>query len=610
LPAIHNSKSTRNFVHMIAFSSFPGLRFFLTTSCILIASWSFAQIQLDNEFGDWSNIEHFEAGDGVGSFVSVGIASNDAWLFVHVILADEVGLDEEVLPNDLKVLLDLDDDLETGVDYADLGLGVDLLIDLPNRQAIRYSGGTGAESLNDIGLHVSPTYSSTEFELAFHRESTEIDGPSIRVMWYDGATGEGFPNGGAFHAVSEALSPWQPQGLERPAETLNRVAFWNMNNRMDQSGAQASMERILQALDPDIIGFSEVSDESPGFVAGLLNQWLPLENDASWNVIKDDYDLMVASKGAILEGFDEVYRQFPVLVEGHPGWGVPLLITSSHLKCCGGSSSEAQRQSEADEYMAFLRDAIAGEGEGLNLATNTPIIYGGDLNMVGLDNPIYTLKTGDISDESSYGADFTPDWDGSSLTEWPLLQSEAPMDYTWTNSSSEWMPGKLDYLITSDASATLLHGFTLRTDIMSSARLDQYGLQSGDALAASDHYIIVADLGIGSLVGSFPDSDNDGTTDNLDNCVAIANSDQSDFNNDGVGDACSDTDGDGISDALEISLYNTNPLDVDTDGDGVVDGLELCVCSNTNLCPGDLTNDLVVSIGDLLLLLGLFGSNC
>ena len=230
--------------------------------------------------------------------------------------------------------------------------------------------------------------------------------------------------------------------------------------------------------------------------------------------------------------------------------------------------------------------------------------------MVGLDNPIYTLKTGDISDEPSHGADFTPDWDGTSLTEWPLLQSEAPMDYTWTNSSSEWMPGKLDYLITSDASATLLHGFTLRTDIMSSARLDQYGLQSGDALAASDHYIIVADLGIGSLVGSFPDSDNDGTIDNLDNCVAIANSDQSDFNNDGVGDACSDTDGDGISDALEISLYNTNPLDVDTDGDGVVDGLELCVCSNTNLCPGDLTNDLVVSIGDLLLLLGLFGSNC
>ena len=172
------------------------------------------------------------------------------------------------------------------------------------------------------------------------------------------------------------------------------------------------------------------------------------------------------------------------------------------------------------------------------------------------------------------------------------------------------MPGKLDYLITSDASATLLHGFTLRTDNMSSERLTQYGLQSGDALAASDHYIVVADLGLGSLVGTLPDSDNDGTTDNLDNCISIANVNQDDFNNDGVGDACSDSDGDGISDALEINLYNTDPLSVDSDGDGVADGLELCVCSSANLCPGDLTNDLVVSIGDLLLLLGLFGSAC
>ena len=582
----------------------------LVTFGIIWTSSAIAQIQLDNQFNDWNAIPHFEAGDGVGSFVSVGVTSNESWLFVHVILNEEVGLDEEVLPNELKILLDLDDSIETGVNYANLGLGVDLLVDLPNRQAIRYTGGSGAESLNEIGLHVSPTYSANEFELAFHREATEVVGSAIRLMWFDGDTGEGFPSGGAPHLMSEALAPWQPQNLDRAEGTLNRVAFWNMNNRMDQTGAQGSMERILHAIDPDIIGFSEVADESSSFVQGLLNQWLPLENDASWNVIKDDYDLMVASKGPILEGFNEVYRQFPVLVEGHPGWGVPLLITSSHLKCCGGASSEAQRQSEADEYMAFLRDAIAGVGDGPAIPTNTPLIYGGDLNMVGLDNPIYTLKTGDISDEASHGVDFNPDWDGSALKEWPLLQSESPMDYTWVNNSSEWMPGKLDYLITSDASASVFHGFALRTDIMSSARLEQFGLQPEDALAASDHYIIVADLGLGSLVGTLPDSDNDGSTDNMDNCISIANVNQDDFNNDGVGDACSDSDGDGISDALEITLYNTNPLDVDSDGDGIVDGLELCICSTANLCPGDLTNDLVVSIGDLLLLLGLFGSAC
>ena len=212
---------------------------------------------------------------------------------------------------------------------------------------------------------------------------------------------------------------------------------------------------------------------------------------------KDDWDLMVAAKGNILSSFASVTRQFPVVVEGHADWEVPLLFTSSHMKCCGGSSNEAQRQAEADEYMAFLRDAINGEGE-ISIAANTPVVYGGDLNMVGLDNPIYTLVSGDISNESAHGPDFAPDWDGSSLTEWPLLQSDDPFDFTWQsgNLSSEWMPGKLDYLITSDASADVKGGFVLRTANMASERLAELGLQAGDALAASDHFIVVGDLGL------------------------------------------------------------------------------------------------------------------
>jgi endonuclease/exonuclease/phosphatase family metal-dependent hydrolase len=385
-----------------------------------------------------------------------------------------------------------------------------------------------------------------------------------------------------------------------------------MNNRMDEAPAKAAMERILQAISPDIIGLSEVSNVSANYVRGLLNDWIPLDDGASWNVVKDDYDLMVASKGAVISTHAEVYRQFPVVIEAHPDWQVPMLFTSSHLKCCGGNSNEAQRQSEADEYMAFLRDAINGEGDGLVLSPNAPVVYGGDLNMVGLDNPIYTLVTGDIANENTNGPDFAPDWDGSSLTEWPILQSDHPFDYTWTSNSlsSEWIPGKLDYIITSDATADLKGGFVLRTDDMSPGRLSELGLLSGDALAASDHFIVVADLGLGGLIGYQPDSDSDGIYDSSDNCVAVANYTQDDFNEDGVGDACSDSDGDGLSDALELNVYNTDPLTSDTNQNGVSDGLELCLCSSNGSCPGDITNDLVVSVADLLALLGLFGATC
>jgi hypothetical protein len=578
---------------------------------LLCSSVLLSQIQLNNQFGDWNGIDHIEADDG-SPFVETAITSNIEWIYLHIQFENEVGLDENILPNDFFLLLDLDDDTSTGVDYANQGLGVDLLLNFSSRQAIRYTGGSGIESLNEVGMRSAPTYSAQEFEIAFKRDMLGDTGENIRVMWYDGDSEMGFPADGIAHALTGNLDPWIPGSIARAEETLSRVAFWNMNNRMDEAPAKAAMERILQAISPDIIGLSEVSNVSANYVRGLLNDWIPLDDGASWNVVKDDYDLMVASKGAVISTHAEVYRQFPVVIEAHPDWQVPMLFTSSHLKCCGGNSNEAQRQSEADEYMAFLRDAINGEGDGLVLSPNAPVVYGGDLNMVGLDNPIYTLVTGDIANESTNGPDFAPDWDGSSLTEWPILQSDHPFDYTWTSNSlsSEWIPGKLDYIITSDATADLKGGFVLRTDDMSPGRLSELGLLSGDALAASDHFIVVADLGLGGLIGYQPDSDSDGIYDSSDNCVAVENYTQEDFNEDGVGDACSDSDGDGLSDALELNVYNTDPLASDTNQNGVSDGLELCLCSSNGSCPGDITNDLVVSVADLLALLGLFGATC
>ncbi|MBL6866626.1 MAG: endonuclease/exonuclease/phosphatase family protein [Flavobacteriales bacterium] len=579
--------------------------FFLCSSVLA------SQIQLNNQFGDWSGIDHLNAPDG-SPFIKTAATSNLNWLYVHIELQNEVGLDENILPNEYFLLLDLDDDTDTGVDYANQGLGVDLLLNFSSRQAIRYTGGSGIESLNEIGMRSSPTYSAKEFEIAFKRDLLGDVGESIRLKWYDGDGQVGFPAEGIVHEMNSSVDPWTPHSIARSEGTLDRVAFWNMNNRMDEGPAKMAMERILQAVAPDIIGFSEVSNVSANYVRGLLNEWIPLEGGASWNVVKDDYDLMVASKGAVLSSHSGVYRQFPVVVEAHEDWLVPMLFTSSHLKCCGGASNEAQRQSEADEYMAFLRDAIAGAGNGPALSTNAPIVYGGDLNMVGLDNPIYTLVTGDISDETNNGPDFAPDWDGSNLTEWPILQSDHPFDYTWTSSSlsSEWIPGKLDYIITSDASTGYKGGFVLRTDEMSAARLEELGLQSSDALAASDHFIVVADLGLGDLLGFQSDIDADGIYDVDDNCVVVANNAQADFNNDGVGDACSDSDGDGLSDALELGVYNTDPMNSDSNQNGIPDGLELCICGSPGPCPGDITNDLVVSVADLLALLGLFGATC
>jgi hypothetical protein len=82
--------------------------------------------------------------------------------------------------------------------------------------------------------------------------------------------------------------------------------------------------------------------------------------------------------------------------------------------------------------------------------------------------------------------------------------------------------------------------------------------------------------------GAPGDQDNDGISDSVDNCPAVANPDQADRNANGTGDACDDPDKDGLTDQYELyttyggpALRRTNPDKKDTDGDGLSDGYEV-----------------------------------
>jgi hypothetical protein len=71
------------------------------------------------------------------------------------------------------------------------------------------------------------------------------------------------------------------------------------------------------------------------------------------------------------------------------------------------------------------------------------------------------------------------------------------------------------------------------------------------------------------------DSDGDGVTDNIDNCDNVANPNQADADNDGIGDACEpDTDGDGVVDDDDNCLNTPNSNQADTDGDGIGDACD------------------------------------
>ncbi|MGD8918859.1 MAG: trypsin-like serine protease [Nitrosopumilaceae archaeon] len=116
---------------------------------------------------------------------------------------------------------------------------------------------------------------------------------------------------------------------------------------------------------------------------------------------------------------------------------------------------------------------------------------------------------------------------------------------------------------------------------------------------------------IDSVLNGGSDSDNDGITDNIDNCPDTPNADQSDLDSDGIGDVCdsfpndpdNDIDGDGVSGEIDNcpDTPNADQSDLDSDGIGDVCDPQTIINSNTTLSTNtSLSGDLIVESGSTL----------
>lgn len=293
--------------------------------------------------------------------------------------------------------------------------------------------------------------------------------------------------------------------LDRQFPTDVRVLSWNvLRGFADDDSLDPVFRRVLVAARPDVIVFQELSTSaSTSEVLQRLNVWLPLES-GSWVLHRGTstagIQTAIASRYALsMQRTDTIPSSATrgvtlALVDLPPAYGAQdLYLLGVHLKCCNETpSDDASRQRSTDAMAKWMGDARLSGGS-INLPGDTPMLAVGDFNFVGGPQPELTLRTGDIQDEATFGADVKGDWDNTDITDVMPRDPNTNSTQTWPSTSAN-PSSRLDRFYFTDSVVSTGRNFILNTRTLTPAQRIYYGLQQDDTATATDHLPIVLDL--------------------------------------------------------------------------------------------------------------------
>jgi endonuclease/exonuclease/phosphatase family metal-dependent hydrolase len=310
--------------------------------------------------------------------------------------------------------------------------------------------------------------------------------------------------------------------LRKPSPRHIRVMSYNIgwdsifpdddpqNDRLRSDSRGDEFVRVVKAIRPDVICLQEINpDRDPQHTADILDSALPLQNHRAWQahsggdaVVVTRFDLSLPSGGLPRGDRIASFRHVTVLVDlPDREYEQDLYLVCAHFKSMGGEANIQARQEHADAIVEWIADART-PGDRTDLPRYTPIVVLGDLNVYDTDpaQHLTTLLTGDIVNESEYGQDAPPDWDGSGLIDALPGHNGADEEYyTWRDDTQAFNPGALDRILYTDSVTAVDNAFVLNTNAMSQEELDLAGLEPADVIqdpetGRYDHLPLVVDI--------------------------------------------------------------------------------------------------------------------
>lgn len=458
-------------------------------------------ISIDGKFNDWvgTTIYSDAAGDGNGiDLLGISATNDDAYLYIRVIVNGVTNISDS---NNLYLNIDADNNAATGLSSN----GAELGWRCGYRYGFYYHDGLKdtvfASQLSMVGL---TTHKNDTFEIAISRTS-QVGNPltnlftsnSIKIFFTNGITGGDQTGKYIYTFNNQTHSDFAPVNLAKC--NPNYIRFMTYNVEFDgliDAARTNQFQRIVKAINPDIINFNECTYTSYTQAKAKLDAWIPI-GGSGWVCYKVDGGNIICSRYPInyAVNINPSRKTTVARIDLPATYQTDLVIFGTHLMYFGENDSTRQR--EADIIAAYIRDMKAGT-TALKVPANTPFLIAGDFNMVNSYSPLNTMLTGNIVHTESYGAGTAPDWNNTPISSEYAKGADRNMAYTWRSLSAtaKYWPGKLDYILHSNTNFEVKKSFVLQSEIMSAERLTQYGLLSTDNYIASDHLPVVVDIQI------------------------------------------------------------------------------------------------------------------
>lgn len=538
------------------------------------------QIILDGFFEDWQgNPSVITINDAIGDspgvdLLEMSVTNDEDHLYIKLKLDTFIDLVDGSELSNIKLYLDTDNDTSTGYPSSNI-LGAEYAFLFPDKKM--YNNLNYPEyystSLYELGCVPMPTITSDEFEIMIDRATF---GDTIAFFIKESVSGDVVPDQGTTftYTMESDYSSINPISIGKNDLTDIRVLAYNVQHNLLDAGTDVRFARILNAVDADIVTFSECSEVSE---SEMMNYFTEHIDHPVWYTNKMN-DLLVVTKFPILQSWSVTNKVAASLINlPDEVYSTDFLSIYAHPPCCGNDSG---RQEDFDATIAFIQDLQSPGGVG-ELAFNTPFTFSGDMNLVGYAEQYLTILNGTISNTSQYGEGGFPDWDDTPISDVICRLTERTSSHTWRKNTpnlgpGEYAPGRLDFIFYSNSALDVTKSYTLATREMSPEVLIQNGLDVDDTYLSSDHLPIVSDFAFTTNSSSVP------------GCLYPSALNYSEI-------ATTD-DGSCIFE----DNYDTGYVD------GYSDGIQDCSTS----CSGDFNSDEVVSTSDLLEFLTYFGQIC